>query len=133
MNWVQFASSAAEVARVILLPKQTANVDIRVLDFTSVKDGVMWTINEVTARSNSPIWRLGAGETRRVIVCNTIRQDGKHWGYEQSEETFHPYCYSCPLEYLESVPAASDEWRDKVRLFHTERSCIPDTFCSYAM
>jgi len=133
MNWILFASNTAEVVRELLLPKRTANVDIRVLDFTSVSKGLFWSVNQVTARHDSPLWHLTAGKSKKIIVCNLIEREGDHWGYQQVEEAFHPSYYSCPLEYLDKVPSASNEWRDKVRLFHSDRSQVMESFCSYAM
>jgi len=133
MNWILFATSASEVARELLLPKRTANVDICVLDCTPITHGLFWSINQVSARNNSPLWHLAAGQSKKVIVCNLIECIHGHWGYQQIEEAFHPSDYSCPLEYLDKVPIASNEWRNKVRLFHAQRCKTAQTLCSSVM
>ncbi|CAK7008890.1 hypothetical protein [Saezia sanguinis] len=133
MNWILFATSTTEVVHELLRPKKTANVDICVLDFTPAVGGLFWSINQVTARNDSPLWHLAAGQSKKIIVSNLIEHVDAHWGYQQIEEAFHPSYYSCPLAYLDKVPTASDKWRNKVRLFHAQRCETPKTLCSFAM
>jgi hypothetical protein len=62
----------------------------------------------------------------RFIGCHLLQRSVEtrygrkvvSWGYKSMDESVHPYYYSCPLSYLDEVPAECGEWRDKVRLYH---------------
>ena len=67
-----------------------------------VRGNVLWTV-----------WEHSDGE--REIGCDLMRKDkGFGWGSKAMCERNHPFDYSCPVSYLDMVPVACQEWRDKV-------------------
>lgn len=84
------------------------------------KGNVLWTVRELTYKAT--------GKVERFIGCDLLKQQrGYGWGYKDMEEASHPYYYSCPLDYLEAVPAECEEWRKGVREYHKRRSTGPIT------
>jgi hypothetical protein len=62
------------------------------------------------------------GKTERYIGCDLLRKHPGHgWGYKDLTESMHPYYYTCPLSYLETVPVACEEWREQVREYHDKK------------
>jgi hypothetical protein len=61
---------------------------------------------------------------QRWTQCDLLRysKSNEGWGYNDLEESMHPYFYSCPLGYLEMVPlevfGGNEEWRTLVRSHH---------------
>jgi hypothetical protein len=45
---------------------------------------------------------------------------GVEWGYKPMDESVHPFYYSCPKSWFDSVPVACQEWREGVKA-HWER------------
>jgi len=82
--------------------------------------GVLWSVWDRTFTKDGH----EVEHTQRWIQCDLLRysklNDG--WGYQDMEESMHPYFYSCPLGYLEMVPieqfGGNEEWRDGVRSYH---------------
>jgi len=66
------------------------------------------------------------GDGEKFILCYLMRYQnsrwGGGWGYKGMCESEHPFYYSCPKGYLEMVPVACQEWREKVRRYHAWRS-----------
>lgn len=63
------------------------------------------------------------GEVIRFIGCDLLNSHLNYgWGYKSMCESSGPYFYDCPLSYLDMVPVADQEWRDKVRSFHNEKN-----------
>jgi len=76
----------------------------------ALRGNTLWSVWEKTPQE---------GPTERFIRCDLLRKDkGYGWGYKAMYESMHPYQYSCPLGYLDLVPVANQEWRDKVKRFH---------------
>lgn len=78
----------------------------------SVRGNVLWTVEEVIRHKNPD-------ETTRFIGCYLLsKQRNYGYGYKAMCERAGPYYYSCPLKFLNMVPVACQEWRDKV-IAHT--------------
>lgn len=76
---------------------------------------VLWTVWERTDKTTN--------QKERYIGCDLFqKQKGYGYGYKDLEESSQPYYYSCPLSYLNMVPVASPEWREKVREYHNQKT-----------
>jgi hypothetical protein len=80
-----------------------------------VRDDVLWSIREVTYKESSKV--------KRYIFCDLLeKHSDQHyngWGYKSMDEGMHPYCYSCPKDYLNRVPeVACAQWREGVLKRH---------------
>lgn len=69
----------------------------------------LWTVHE----TGTVVW-IGLD----LLACD--RRTGC-WGYKAMDEGSHPYCYSCPLAYLELAPETCAAWRACVRQWHVAR------------
>lgn len=79
--------------------------------------GVFWTVWERTFCRKEDGRQVRPAE--RWIGCDLLRfQNGYGWGYKDMTESMGPYCYSCPLGYLELVSPANEQWRAGVREYH---------------
>ncbi|WP_126227732.1 DUF6927 domain-containing protein [Burkholderia ambifaria] len=76
---------------------------------------VLWTVWDITRSGEAPV---------RYIGCDLLAWDkgSAGWGYKDMCEETEPLYYSCPLAYLDMVPPASHEWRERVRAWHAARS-----------
>jgi hypothetical protein len=73
------------------------------------------------------LWTVEQGVKDRFIGCYLLSKASRHpehcrWGYKDMCESMHPYYYTCPLSYLDMVPVASEEWRERVRRYHAARN-----------
>jgi len=98
-------------------------------------DCELWMVKEHTAKVqiNAGEWfkdrAVEPGYTYRAIDLALIGPGGhsfrSSWGYKSLIEAMHPFYYSCPLSFLEMVPAGSPEvcpeWRAMVRKWHVEQ------------
>ncbi len=66
------------------------------------------------------VWHEGQGNTDDWIGCYLLTCYRGEWGYKPMDESVHPFYYSCPKSWLESVPAVCLEWREGV-IAHWER------------
>jgi hypothetical protein len=66
------------------------------------------------------IWHNTETNTKYIVLFLLARRDG-NWGYKDMTEAMGPYYYQCPLSFLAEVPAADEEWREKVRQFHDQK------------
>jgi hypothetical protein len=73
-----------------------------------VVSNTLWSVVE-TKRHRQPV------EVERIIACFLLERGGIGWGYKDMCEAMHPYYYDCPLEFLDMVPVACEEWRAIVR------------------
>lgn len=73
---------------------------------------VLWAVHELTRSDGSKV---------RYIGCYLLRRSRHGWGYKDLEESAHPVYVSCPLAYLDMVPVACPEWREKVRAYWARR------------
>jgi hypothetical protein len=80
----------------------------------SLRGNVLWTVWELSRPD---------GGKGRFIGCDLLgRSRGRGWGYQEMEESGDPCFHSCPLAYLDLVPAANEKWRKGVREYHRERN-----------
>ena len=63
------------------------------------------------------IWESNTGD--KTIVLFLLSKHMGNWGYKDMGEAMHPYYYKCPLYFLEEVPVANQEWRNKVLEYHS--------------
>ncbi|MDR0458503.1 MAG: hypothetical protein LBH10_05705 [Burkholderiaceae bacterium] len=84
----------------------------------ALRGNVLWTVCVLTAKHDSAIAGLAAGQSTRFIGCNLLARDSTGWGYKDMAEAVHPYYYTCPLSYLDMAPEASHSWRAGVRAYH---------------
>jgi len=71
---------------------------------------VLWTVEEFAYHTLL--------EKKRFIGCYLLQPSSYGWGYKMMFESIHPYFYSCPVEYLDMVPVACQEWRERTLAFH---------------
>lgn len=57
----------------------------------------------------------------RFIRCDKLQRGNGGWGYKDMAESMHPFYYTCPLGYLDMVPVACEDWREKVREYHAKQ------------
>jgi hypothetical protein len=84
------------------------------------QDDVLWSVERVTARQKTS--RLEAGQSDCYLVCFLLDNHRGNWEYKAMEEIMHPYCYSCPLSFLDLAPERCPEWRQKVREYHQQHA-----------
>jgi hypothetical protein len=66
-----------------------------------------------------------ADQTKRLIVLAVLENKrGFGYGYNSHCEEAHPYYYDCPLEFLDMVPVASEDWRKGVREYHRRMNAV---------
>jgi hypothetical protein len=87
-----------------------------------VRGSVLWTVEE-TVRYKEQV------ERDTFIGCYLLEAREGKAGYKPMDESMGPYYYSCPLSYLDMVPEANKEWREKVRTYYAEKAeqkCIQE-------
>ena len=71
------------------------------------KGNVLWLVRE------SP-------DGQRWIECDLMGSERNYgWGYKDMEESMGPCYYSCPMSYLDMVPVADPNWRERVKQYNT--------------
>jgi len=89
----------------------------RVCIMHSVRGNVLWTVWSIINKTTH--------ETTWLIGCDLLSSQKNYgWGYKSMSEDMHPYYYTCPLKYLDIVPVACQEWRDKVIKLAKERAVL---------
>jgi len=72
-------------------------------------------------------WYLAETNGVTWIGLDLLQGGGKNmgWGYKSMDETCGPYCYDCPLSYLDAAPAPTTgyagDWRLKVRAHQSNK------------
>lgn len=62
-----------------------------------------------------------------VVLLEYWKKPGG-WAYKDMEESAHPYCYSCPMKYLDMAPTvANREWRNYVKAYWERRRIKRET------
>lgn len=88
-------------------------------------DGSIWQCLRHTTRGNVlwTVWEVAKtdGSVERFIGCDLLKNSSWGWGYKDQCESMHPYYYTCPLIYLDLVPVACEDWREKVRQYHAKQ------------
>jgi len=86
-----------------------------------LRGNVLWSVAEITSKVDGlrlVDTTLAIGQSKRFIACHLLARSEYGWGYKDMEESMHPYYYTCPIKYLEMVPVACKEWREKVYEYH---------------
>ncbi|HBO3354307.1 TPA: hypothetical protein L4S42_002119 [Pseudomonas aeruginosa] len=120
MGWLYSSHSRSELIHHLIQPEDNPHVSTRVIAHT-LRGNVLWSVVELTAKSESVHRDLAAGEPLRYIRCDLLQRSGGQWGYKDLCESVHPFYYTCPLSYLDMAPVASPEWREHVHAYHTQR------------
>ncbi|AZN50026.1 TPA: hypothetical protein ACTL7P_001217 [Pseudomonas aeruginosa] len=110
----------AELIRDLTQPEDHVHARIHVIAHT-LRGNVLWSVTEVTAKTEGVHPDLAPGESMRYIRCDLLQRSGGEWGYKAMDESMAPYYYSCPLRYLDMAKELSPGWREKVRAHHARR------------
>ncbi|HCD9750883.1 hypothetical protein ABL975_25980 [Pseudomonas aeruginosa] len=120
MGWLFSFRTRSELIRDLTRPEDQARAHVRVIAHT-LRGNVLWSVSEVTAKTEGVHPGLAPGESMRYIRCDLLQRRGGEWGYKAMDESMAPYYYSCPLRYLDLAKELSPAWRDKVRAHHARR------------
>ena len=120
MGWLFSSRTRSELIQDLIRPEDTARASVRVLVHT-LRGNVLWSVSEVTAKTEGIHSDLAPGESMRYIRCDLLQRSGGEWGYKAMDESMAPYYYSCPLRYLDMAKELSPGWREKVRAHHARR------------
>jgi len=120
MGWLFSSRTRAELIRNLTQPEDQARARVRVIAHT-LRGNVLWSVTEVTAKTEGVHPDLAPGESMRYIRCDLLQCSGGEWGYKAMDESMAPYYYSCPLRYLDMAKELSPGWREKVRAYHARR------------
>ncbi|HBP5283218.1 MULTISPECIES: hypothetical protein [Pseudomonas] len=120
MGWLFSSRTRSELIQDLIRPEDTARASVRVL-VHALRGNVLWSVTEVTAKTEGVHPDLAPGESVRYIRCDLLQRSGGEWGYKAMDESMAPYYYSCPLRYLDMARELSPGWREKVRAHHARR------------
>lgn len=120
MGWLFSSRTRAELIRDLTQPEDQAHAHVRVIAHT-LRGNVLWSVTEVTAKTEGVHPGLALGESMRYIRCDLLQRRDGEWGYKAMDESMAPYYYSCPLRYLDMAKELSPGWREKVRAYHAQR------------
>ncbi|EOZ4878927.1 hypothetical protein ACQRQP_000005 [Pseudomonas aeruginosa] len=120
MGWLFSSRTRAELIRDLTQPEDQTRARIHVIAHT-LRGNVLWSVTEVTAKTEGVHPDLAPGEPMRYIRCDLLQRSGGEWGYKTMDESMAPYYYSCPLRYLGMAKELSPGWREKVRAHHARR------------
>lgn len=120
MGWLFSSRTRSELIQDLIRPENTARASVRVL-VHALRGNVLWSVTEVTAKTEGVHPDLAPGESVRYIRCDLLQRSGGEWGYKAMDESMAPYYYSCPLRYLDMAKELSPGWREKVRAHHARR------------
>lgn len=81
----------------------------------SVRGNTLWTVWEVVDKPTGNV-------RKRLIGCDLLRSQRDYgWGYKDMSEAMGPYCYTCPVKFLDMVPMdlypGSVNWEWRAELF----------------
>ena len=72
------------------------------------------------------------GEVRKWIGIYLLQRSVEGWGYKDMDESIGPFCYDCPLSYLEEADEPINEnarkWREQVRLEAAKKPKVGETW-----
>lgn len=120
MGWLFSSRTRAELIQDLTQPEDRAHAHVRVVAHT-LRGNVLWSVTEVTAKTEGVHSDLVPGESIRYIRCDLLQRRDGEWGYKAMDESMAPYYYSCPLRYLDMAKELSPGWREKVRAHHARR------------
>jgi len=120
MGWLFSSRTRSELIRDLTQPEDQARARVRIIAHT-LRGNVLWSVTEVTAKTEGVHSDLAPGESIRYIRCDLLQRRDGEWGYKAMDESMAPYYYSCPLRYLDMAKELSPAWREKVRAHHARR------------
>ncbi|HBO0527163.1 TPA: hypothetical protein VDV63_005826 [Pseudomonas aeruginosa] len=120
MGWYFSHQSRSDLIAELIAPQETERASVKVIAH-ALLGNVLWSVVEVTAKTEGVHRGLAPGQSLRTIRCDLLGRSGGQWGYKPLDESMHPYYYSCPLSYLDMAPEQSDDWRTGVRAYHALR------------
>lgn len=120
MGWYFSRQSRSELIAELTAPQETERASATVIAH-ALRGNVLWSVVEVTAKTEGVHRDLAPGQSLRYIRCDLLERSDGQWGYKPLDESMHPYYYSCPLSYLDMAPVQSPEWRERVRAHHALR------------
>lgn len=120
MGWLFSSRTRSELIRDLTQPEDHTHAHVRVIAHT-LRGNVLWSVTEVTAKTEGVHSDLAPGESIRYIRCDLLQRRDGEWGYKAMDESMAPYYYSCPLRYLDMAKELSPAWREKVRAHHARR------------
>lgn len=120
MVWLFSSRTRSELIRDLTRPEDQARAHVRVIAHT-LRGNVLWSVSEVTAKTEGVHPGLAPGESMRYIRCDLLQRSGGEWGYKAMDESMTPYYYNCPLRYLDMAKELSPGWREQVRAYHAQR------------
>lgn len=120
MGWYFSHQSRSELIAELIAPQETSRASIKVIAHT-LRGNVLWSVAEVTAKTEGVHADLAPGDTVRYIRCDLLQRSGNQWGYKPMDESVSPFYYTCPLSYLEMAAEVSSQWRAGVRAYHAQR------------
>lgn len=74
-------------------------------------------------------WQPKSNFGQDFIGCYLLTHYKGDWGYKPLEESMHPYYYSCPKSWLNSVPVVDAEWREGVVRYWDKRAAKRRSKC----
>lgn len=120
MGWLFSSRTRSELIRDLTQPEDHTHAHVRVIAHT-LRGNVLWSVTEVTAKTEGVHSDLAPGESIRYIRCDLLQRRDGEWGYKAMDESMAPCYYSCPLRYLDMAKELSPAWREKVRAHHARR------------
>ncbi|EOG4616411.1 hypothetical protein ACLD9I_006088 [Pseudomonas aeruginosa] len=120
MGWLFSSRTRSELIRDLTQPEDHTHAHVRVIAHT-LRGNVLWSVTEVTAKTEGVHSDLAPGESIRYIRCDLLQRRDGEWGYKAMDESMAPYYYSCPLRYLDMAKELSPAWREKVPAHHARR------------
>jgi hypothetical protein len=119
MGWTFSRQSRSELIQKLIRTQETEQACLKVITH-ALRDDVLWSVVEITAKQDGVYPNLAPGQSLRVICCDLLQGGASEWGHKPLEEAMHPYYYSCPPSYLDMAPEQSREWRKGVRAYHAQ-------------
>ncbi|MDR1281724.1 MAG: hypothetical protein LBK99_13000 [Opitutaceae bacterium] len=120
MGWLFSHQTQAALIHELIQSEENERFNIQVIAH-QLCDDVLWSVAEITVKAEGVFRNLAPGQSFRIIRRDLLQGYGDHWGYKPMDESMHPYCYTCPLCYLEMAPERSRKWREGVRAYHAGR------------
>lgn len=126
MGWYFAPTSRSQLIAEIIAAKESERASMTIIAH-ALRGKVLWSVAEVTAKTEGAYRGLAPGQSVRFIRCHLLEGSGGQWGCKALDESMHPYYYSCPLSYLDMAPERSEAWRAGVRAYHLHQRRLTAT------
>ncbi|MFW7348452.1 MAG: hypothetical protein ACODTU_20430 [Pigmentiphaga sp.] len=120
MAWPLPHPSRYQLIAELIAPRENERVRRDILAH-ALRDNVLWSVAQVTAKTEAAYRGLAPGQSLRSIRCHLLECVGNRWGCKALDESMHPPYYTCPLSFLDLVPEQCAEWRAGVRVHHAQQ------------